>query len=58
MKEPTSNGVSKSLLITVMANQPAIVVVHKCENKAVVTDVAISSLGNIKKKEHEKMEKH
>ena len=39
----------------VMANQP---VVDKLQKKAVVTDVAISSDGNIKKKENKKLEKY
>ena len=37
-----------------MANQPDIVVVDKLQKKAVLTDVAIPSDSNIKKKEHEK----
>ncbi|XP_055368940.1 uncharacterized protein LOC129604854 [Betta splendens] len=42
----------------VMANQPDIVVVDKEQSKAVVVDVAIPSNGNIRKKEHEKLEKY
>ncbi|XP_078808275.1 uncharacterized protein LOC144994388 [Oryzias latipes] len=40
----------------VMANQPDIVVVDKEQRKAVVVDVAVPSDGNIRKKEHEKLE--
>uniref|UniRef100_A0A087YQ23 Uncharacterized protein n=1 Tax=Poecilia formosa TaxID=48698 RepID=A0A087YQ23_POEFO len=42
----------------VMANQPDIVVVDKQQRKAVVVDVAIPSDYNIRKKEHEKLEKY
>ncbi|XP_055362142.1 uncharacterized protein LOC129603668 [Betta splendens] len=42
----------------VMANQPDIVVVDKEQSKVVVVDVAIPSDGNIRKKEHEKLEKY
>uniref|UniRef100_A0A3B5PPD0 Reverse transcriptase domain-containing protein n=1 Tax=Xiphophorus maculatus TaxID=8083 RepID=A0A3B5PPD0_XIPMA len=42
----------------VMANQPDIVVVDKQQRKAVVIDVAIPSDCNIRKKEHEKLEKY
>ncbi|XP_054913489.1 uncharacterized protein LOC129377515 [Poeciliopsis prolifica] len=42
----------------VMANQPDIVVVDKHQRKAVVVDVAIPSDCNIRKKEHEKLEKY
>ncbi|XP_024121103.1 uncharacterized protein LOC112142083 [Oryzias melastigma] len=42
----------------VMENQPDIVVVDKEQRKAVVVDVAVPSHGNIKKKEHEKLEKY
>uniref|UniRef100_A0A3B3HW39 Reverse transcriptase domain-containing protein n=1 Tax=Oryzias latipes TaxID=8090 RepID=A0A3B3HW39_ORYLA len=42
----------------VMANQPDIVVVDKEQRKAVVVDVAVPSDGNIRKKEHEKLEKY
>uniref|UniRef100_A0A087XGF1 Reverse transcriptase zinc-binding domain-containing protein n=2 Tax=Poecilia formosa TaxID=48698 RepID=A0A087XGF1_POEFO len=42
----------------VMANQPDIVVVDKEQRKAVVVDVAIPSDHNIRKKEHEKLEKY
>uniref|UniRef100_A0A096M1X3 Uncharacterized protein n=1 Tax=Poecilia formosa TaxID=48698 RepID=A0A096M1X3_POEFO len=45
-------------LIKVMANQPDIVVVDKEQRKAVVVDVAIPSDHNIRKKEHEKLEKY
>lgn len=41
-----------------MANQPDIVVVDKLQGKAVVVDIAIPSDGNIRKKEHEKLEKY
>ncbi|XP_055359974.1 uncharacterized protein LOC129603341 [Betta splendens] len=42
----------------VIVNQPDIVVVDKEQRKAVVVDVAIPSNGNIRKKEHEKLEKY
>ena len=42
----------------VMANQPDIVIIDKQQRKAVVIDVAIPSDSNIKKKEHEKLEKY
>lgn len=42
----------------VMANQPDIVVVDKKQSRAVVVDIAIPSDGNIRKKEHEKLEKY
>ena len=42
----------------VMANQPDIVVVDKEQRKAVVVDIAIPSDCNIRKKEHEKLEKY
>ena len=42
----------------VMANQLDIMVADKLQKKAVVTDVAISSDGNIKKKENKKLEKY
>ncbi|KAK7922439.1 hypothetical protein WMY93_009341 [Mugilogobius chulae] len=42
----------------VMANQPDIVVVDKEQRRAVVVDVAIPSDGNIRRKEHEKLEKY
>ncbi|KAK7881151.1 hypothetical protein WMY93_029560 [Mugilogobius chulae] len=42
----------------VMANQPDIVVVDKEQRKAVVVDVAIPSDGNIRRKEHEKLERY
>ncbi|XP_015256200.1 PREDICTED: programmed cell death 1 ligand 1-like [Cyprinodon variegatus] len=41
-----------------MANQPDIVLIDKQQKKAVVIDVAIPSDSNIKKKEHEKLEKY
>ncbi|KAF1377421.1 hypothetical protein PFLUV_G00200640 [Perca fluviatilis] len=41
-----------------MANQPDILVVDKQLKKVVVIDVAIPSDSNIKKKEHEKLEKY
>ncbi|KAK7886240.1 hypothetical protein WMY93_025861 [Mugilogobius chulae] len=42
----------------VMANQPDIVVVDKEQRRPVVVDVAIPSDGNIRRKEHEKLEKY
>ena len=42
----------------VMANQPDIVVVDKHQRTAVVVDVTITSNSNIRKKEHEKLEKY
>ncbi|KAF7648097.1 hypothetical protein LDENG_00161950, partial [Lucifuga dentata] len=39
-----------------VANQPDMVVVNKEQKRAVVIDVAIPSDGNIRKKEHEKLE--
>ncbi|TWW57464.1 hypothetical protein D4764_07G0001830 [Takifugu flavidus] len=42
----------------VVANQPDIVVVDKHRKTVVVIDVAISSDSNIRKKEHEKLEKY
>lgn len=39
-----------------MANQPDIVVVNKQQKKVAVTEVAIPSNINIKKKEHKKFE--
>ena len=42
----------------VLANQPDIVVVDKEQKKAVVIDVAIPADANIRKKEHEKVEKY
>ena len=42
----------------VMANQPDIVLIDKQQKKAVVIDVAIPSDSNIRKKEHEKLEKY
>ena len=42
----------------VMANQPDIVVIDKEQRKAVVVDIAIPSDCNIRKKEHEKVEKY
>ncbi|XP_051924320.1 uncharacterized protein LOC127602290 [Hippocampus zosterae] len=42
----------------VMANQPDIVIIDKGKRKAVVVDVAVPSDGNIRKKEHEKLEKY
>ncbi|KAK7929498.1 hypothetical protein WMY93_005893 [Mugilogobius chulae] len=42
----------------VMANQPDIVVVDKEQRRAVVVDVAIPSDGNIRRKEHEKLERY
>ncbi|KAJ0057310.1 hypothetical protein NL108_002264 [Boleophthalmus pectinirostris] len=42
----------------VMVNQPDIVVVDKKQSRAVVVDIAIPSDGNIRKKEHEKLEKY
>ncbi|XP_051916213.1 uncharacterized protein LOC127597287 isoform X2 [Hippocampus zosterae] len=42
----------------VMANQPDIVIIDKGQRKAVVVDVAVPSDGNIRKKEHEKLEKY
>ncbi len=41
----------------VIANQPDIVVVDKQQKKAAVINVAIPSDSNIRKKEHEKLEK-
>uniref|UniRef100_A0A8C5DHN0 PiggyBac transposable element-derived protein domain-containing protein n=1 Tax=Gouania willdenowi TaxID=441366 RepID=A0A8C5DHN0_GOUWI len=41
-----------------MENQPDIVVVDKEQRKAVVVDIAIPSDFNIRKKEHEKLEKY
>ncbi len=41
-----------------MANQPDIVLIDKQQKKAVVIDVAIPSDSNIRKKEHEKLEKY
>ena len=41
-----------------MANQPDVVVVDKRQRTAVVEDVAIPRDGNIRKKEHEKLEKY
>ncbi|KAK7886230.1 hypothetical protein WMY93_025851 [Mugilogobius chulae] len=41
-----------------MANQPDIVVVDKEQRRAVVVDVVIPSDGNIRRKEHEKLEKY
>ncbi|XP_078791071.1 uncharacterized protein LOC111949134 [Oryzias latipes] len=40
------------------ANQPDIVEVDKEQRKAIVVDVAVPSDGNIRKKEHEKLEKY
>ena len=42
----------------VIANQPDIVLVDKHQRTAVVIDVAIPSDSNIRKKEHEKMERY
>uniref|UniRef100_A0A3P9HPM2 Gypsy retrotransposon integrase-like protein 1 n=1 Tax=Oryzias latipes TaxID=8090 RepID=A0A3P9HPM2_ORYLA len=42
----------------VMANQPDIVAVDKEQRKDVVVDVAVPSEGNIRKKEHENLEKY
>ncbi|XP_051931065.1 uncharacterized protein LOC127607055 [Hippocampus zosterae] len=42
----------------VMANQPDIVIIDKGQRKAVVVDIAVPSDGNIRKKEHEKLEKY
>ena len=42
----------------VMANQPDIVVVDKHQRTAVVVDLAIPSVSNIGRKEHEKFEKY
>ena len=42
----------------VMANQPDIVVVDKEQKTVTVVDVAIPSDSNIRKKEHEKLEKY
>ncbi|TWW53461.1 uncharacterized protein LOC130519722 [Takifugu flavidus] len=42
----------------VVANQPDIVVVDKHQKTVVVIDVAIPNDGNIRKKEHEKLEKY
>ncbi|CAI5667744.1 unnamed protein product [Oreochromis niloticus] len=42
----------------VVANQPDIVVVDKQEKTAVVIDVAVPNDSNIRKKEHEKLEKY
>ncbi|KAK7925836.1 hypothetical protein WMY93_008146 [Mugilogobius chulae] len=42
----------------VMANQPDIVVVDKEQRRAVVVDVASPSDGNIRRKEHEKLDKY
>ncbi len=42
----------------VVANQPDIVVVDKQWKKAVVIDVAMLSDSNIRKKEHQKLEKY
>ncbi len=42
----------------VVANQPNIVIVDKQQKKAVVINVVIPSDSNIKKKEHEKLEKY
>lgn len=41
-----------------MANQPDIVLIDKQQKKAAVIDVAIPTDSNIKKKEHEKLEKY
>ena len=41
-----------------MANQPDIVLIDKQQKKAVVIDIAILSKSNIKKKDHEKLEKY
>ena len=41
-----------------MANQPDIVVVDKEQKTVTVVDVAIPSDSNIRKKEHEKLEKY
>ena len=42
----------------VMANQPDILVVNKLQEKTAVTDVAIPSDSNIKKKEPKKLAKY
>ena len=42
----------------VMANQPELVLVDKHHKTAVVIDVVIPSDSNIRKKEHEKLEKY
>ena len=42
----------------VVANQPDIVLIDKQQKKAVVIDIAILSKSNIKKKDHEKLEKY
>ena len=42
----------------VMADQPDIMMVDKHQRTAVVVDVAIPSDGNIREKEHEKLEKY
>ena len=42
----------------VVANEPDIAVVDEHQKTAVVVDVAIPSGGNIRKKEHEKLEKY
>ena len=42
----------------VVVSRPDIVVVDKSEKTAVVLDVAIPSDNNIRKKEHEKLEKY
>ncbi|KAF7643082.1 hypothetical protein LDENG_00244990 [Lucifuga dentata] len=41
-----------------LANQPDMMVVNKEQKRAVVINVAIPSDGNIRKKEHEKLEKY
>ncbi|KAF7647953.1 hypothetical protein LDENG_00164190, partial [Lucifuga dentata] len=41
-----------------LANQPDMVVVDKEQKKAVVIDVAVPADSNIRKKEHEKIEKY
>ena len=41
-----------------LANQPDIVVIDKQQEEAVVTDVAVPSDSNTKKKEYEKLEKY
>ncbi|KAF7666275.1 hypothetical protein LDENG_00113730, partial [Lucifuga dentata] len=41
-----------------LANQPDVVVVDKEQKRAVVIDVAVPADSNIRKKEHEKIEKY
>ena len=58
MAELRSCGTSRSTSIPVVANRPDIMAVDRQGKKAIVVDVTIPSDSNIRKKEHEKLEKY